>query len=338
MRGLVTWLKQHLESVVFIAAVVFLLNLVIWWAVFARRVIRENESTATLLLNATVTDGAALANELSSLHQKSDRQLTMISSEAPFFGFLVFSGVGALFVLARARRSDHDRMEKLLQLTTHELKTPVAGVRALLQSLKIGSIPAEERDRFLDQGIGECDRLEHLAETILAYQRAVVRPDGQLPLKSDELIAEILDHRLRTFGAEGLQWQRGEAVSVWADKDAFRVVLENLLDNARKYGGGAVEIDDRRDGPTWRLQVKDRGQGFEPRLAESLFEPFSRHADAVTHGSGLGLYLSRQLTQQMGGELSAKSAGPGQGSTFVLELPCASDSPVSLPPSRSADA
>ncbi len=99
------------------------------------------------------------------------------------------------------------------------------------------------------------------------------------------------------------------------------MVVENLLDNARKYGGGKVELSTESDAARWRLKVRDHGQGFEPQVAERLFEPFARQrGGAVQHGSGLGLTLSRQLARQMGGELKAESEGPGKGATFVFEL------------------
>jgi len=103
-----------------------------------------------------------------------------------------------------------------------------------------------------------------------------------------------------------------------------RVVLENLLDNARKYGGGKVELSDVTHGAKWRLEVKDQGQGFLMTDAERLFEPFERGGGTgVAHGSGLGLYISRQLARRMQGELTATSDGLGKGSTFALELPVA---------------
>ncbi len=80
-----------------------------------------------------------------------------------------------LFLLAQRRKQQREDMEKLLQFTSHEFKTPVAGVKGLLQSLAIGSIPEAQRAELIQLGQLECDRLEHLAETILAYQRAMSR-------------------------------------------------------------------------------------------------------------------------------------------------------------------
>jgi signal transduction histidine kinase len=109
------------------------------------------------------------------------------------------------------------------------------------------------------------------------------------------------------------------------------VVLENLLDNARKYGGRGVTLTSSLADGRWRLAVRDQGVGFAPGDAEYLFDPFARKLQhgMTTHGSGLGLYLSRQLARDMRGELSAVSEGPGRGSTFILEVPVASAAPAS---------
>ncbi|MBS1149177.1 MAG: hypothetical protein H6Q89_875, partial [Myxococcaceae bacterium] len=194
---------------------------------------------------------------------------------------------------------------------------------ALLQSLELGSVPPAQHGALLKSGIAECDRLEHLAETILAYQRAVSRTEGG-PLETHEdsaLVAEVLAHRVHGFGSEAVAVKPAPPVRIYANPDAFRVILENLLDNARKYGGGKVELQTSTENGKWRLEVRDYGTGFDPKLAEKLFDPFSRAAKgSVSHGSGLGLSLSRQLARQMGGELSATSHGEGKGSTFTLSL------------------
>ena len=139
-----------------------------------------------------------------------------------------------------------------------------------------------------------------------------------------QLVSEILDHRRASFPDDDVRYAPTEPVWVSCDRDAVRVVLENLLDNARKYGGGRVDLVGTARGSRWRLEVRDSGQGFPPEDAERLFEPFERGGGTgVAHGSGLGLFISRQLARRMHGELTAKSAGPGQGSVFALELPIA---------------
>ena len=99
----------------------------------------------------------------------------MLVGESTLLALLLSGSLVVLFVLAQRRKQQREDMEKLLQFTSHEFKTPVAGVKGLLQSLAIGSIPDAQRAELIQLGQLECDRLEHLAETILAYQRAMAR-------------------------------------------------------------------------------------------------------------------------------------------------------------------
>jgi signal transduction histidine kinase len=318
--------RQGAETAVFACAVAVIAVLLVWWGVFARRLILEVARLQTQLARATVHDDALLRAALGDADRRVDRQFVMLTGEASVFGVMLLVCVIALFLVARQRRLAGERLEKMLQFTTHELKTPIAGVRALLQSLQLGSIPDEVRARLIDQGLLETHRLEHLAETTLAYQRARARRRLKTArVATGPLVDEVLEHRRRTIGLDGVERRplRG-ASAVRVDQDAFRVVLENLLDNARKYGGGRVTLEESAAAGRWRLAVTDEGEGFDASEAQRLFEPFERDAaGASTHGSGLGLYISRQLLRDMGGSLTAESAGRGRGATFVIELPLA---------------
>jgi two-component system sensor histidine kinase EvgS len=131
----------------------------------------------------------------------------------------------------------------------------------------------------------------------------------------------VLDHRLGT--EENVTPELGPAtdVTVKAAPDAFRVVLENLLDNARKYGGGSVRIEARVEEKRVALDVVDEGVGFEPHMAEAIFEPYQRGERVEKrHGTGLGLYIARTLARSVGGELEARSDGEGKGATFTFWL------------------
>jgi signal transduction histidine kinase len=247
----------------------------------------------------------------------------MLVGESTLLALMLSGSLVVLFLLAQRRKQQREDMEKLLQFTSHEFKTPVAGVKGLLQSLAIGSIPEAQRAELLKLGQIECDRLEHLAETILAYQRAMSRDprEGTQPIDAAQFIADLLAHRERTAVGGKVEAASIDAVRVLADRDGLRVIVENLLDNAHKYGGGSVRLAAATGEGRWRLEIRDQGRGFAQETAEKLFDLHNRGSgEGVTHGAGLGLAIARQLARRMGGDIAAYSAGPGLGAVFTVTM------------------
>ncbi len=316
------FLARHVEGVVFSVTMFTLAALVGWWYVLARRMTADYFNLVRAELENRIQDPARLAEELRLIESRIDRRYLMIHGEGSLFVLMVLISIFVLFVVARDKRQAKERMERVLQFTTHELKTPIAGVRALLQSLSLGSIPPQDVDRMLKLGVGECNRLEHMAESILAFQRAVSNAHTRLEVhEAHGLLDPIFSRRSRTFPDEVVHKQLlpGEQ-KIMADADAFRVIVENLLDNARKYGAsekGAV-LSETINGDDYTLMVRDYGLGFTSKAR--LFEPFTRGAHGALPGSGLGLFLSQRLARELGGELVGASDGPGKGATFVLKL------------------
>ncbi len=284
-----------------------------WWTVLIATLVEENLELHLALRGADPEVLAAYA-----------AKRRMLVGESLTMSLLVLVLVGGAVAQARRERMQAERLEGVLAASTHELKTPVAGVKALLESLRSGVLPPERAAPHLDRGLESCARLEHLVESIVAYQAAVGRA-RELEVRALEVwVLPVIEHRRATIVGETLRVDLGEAGStpVRASVDGLRVVLENLLDNARKYGAGTpTEVRARMDGSRVRLEVRDAGIGFSPEDADALFEPYRRGAEnEQRHGTGLGLYISRQLARAMLGELTATSEGPGRGSSFVLHL------------------
>lgn len=314
-----SFLKARLEYLIAAIALAVVVVVVPWWAVLANRLVTQNVALRERLDTLNYGVQADYRYDAERLH-------FMLNAEFAAMSTAMAAAIGSLFYIARQRSLAQRRMERLLQFTSHELKTPIAGVRALLQSLGLGSLPPERQAEFIKRGLLEVDRLEHLTETILAWQRSMAEANRVTPSAHDTtvLVNQILEHRSRTGVSEVLDVKTVAGAQVLVDADAFRVILENLLDNAHKYGGGRAEVVSEVKGREWVLSVRDVGRGFEASEAESLFDPFRRqNHEGVTHGSGLGLYLSRQLALRMHGRLTASSEGPGRGSVFSVALPVA---------------
>ena len=318
------WFAERAELIALGVTLVATASLVFWWTILLRGEMRNNEGLERALLEQqsglTMQQVAERQIEIAAHH---DRRNVMLVGESTLLALMLSGSLVVLFLLAQRRKQQREDMEKLLQFTSHEFKTPVAGVKGLLQSLAIGSIPEAQRAELLKLGQIECDRLEHLAETILAYQRAMSRDprEGTQPIDAAQFIADLLAHRERTAVGGKVEAGSIDAVHVLADRDGLRVIVENLLDNAHKYGGGSVRLAAAVDDDRWRLEIRDQGRGFAQETAEKLFDLHNRGSgEGVTHGAGLGLAIARQLARRMGGDIAAYSAGPGQGAVFTVTM------------------
>jgi signal transduction histidine kinase len=296
----------------------------VWWTILLGGEMRSNQILEIEALQVqTGISEQERALRLEEISARHDRRNVMLVGESTLLALLLSGSLVVLFVLAQRRKQQREDMEKLLQFTSHEFKTPVAGVKGLLQSLALGSIPEAQRMELIRLGQLECDRLEHLAETILAYQRAMSRDPREAVQTVDaaRFIDDLLAHRARTASGGEVQVSGIDAVQVLADRDGLRVILENLLDNAHKYGGGLVQLTAQVADGRWQLDIRDRGRGFAPETAEKLFDIHNRGSgEGMTHGAGLGLAIARQLARRMGGDIRASSAGPGQGAVFSVTL------------------
>lgn len=284
-----------------------------WWTVLISRLVEEGHAHQIALHGDTPEVDAEYA-----------RKRRMLVGESAFMSVLALSLVWLAWRSVQVERAGMRRLEGVLAASTHELKTPVAGVRVLLESLQSGVLPADQAGPYLERGIDACDRLEHLIEGVLTYQAAMALPDAGVEVRPlGEWLGPVLAHRRADGIDQQVDLDLGAAgeVPVRAARDAVRVVFENLLDNARKYGAGPVRIEAGVAGAEVRVDVIDRGEGFPPDEAEALFEPYQRGREAGTrHGTGLGLYLARTLVRNLGGDLTAASVGIGQGATFTVRL------------------
>jgi len=216
---------------------------------------------------------------------------------------------------------------------SHELRTPLAAVYGAARTLRRTDIeiPEEQRDRFLEIIVSETERLTAIvSQILLAGQLEEGRVDVTAAATDLRPLAEsVLDSaRLRSPERIELRLEQNGAPAVAiADEDKLRQVLVNLLDNAIKYSpdGGDVVLELDGGHGRVRLTVRDRGLGIPPGEQERIFEKFYRLDPALTRGvggSGLGLFISRELVSRMGGSLSVRSQ-PGDGAAFVVDLPAA---------------
>jgi PAS domain S-box-containing protein len=233
--------------------------------------------------------------------------------------------------------SDEQALERarsdFVATASHELRTPLAAVYGAARTLRRTDIeiPADQRDRFLEIIVSETERLTAIvSQILLAGQLEEGRVDVTTKATDLRPLAESVLESARLRAPETVELrleQNGTPAVALADEDKLRQVLVNLLDNAIKYSpdGGDVVVELDGGHGRVRLCVRDRGLGIPPSEQERIFEKFYRLDPALTRGvggSGLGLFISRELVTRMGGSLMVRSQ-PGEGAAFVVDLPAA---------------
>ncbi len=272
------------------------------------------------------------AQSMAHLDQVLAKRRRMIWGEGTLLFLLI--GVCSLMLarLVFQERRHLQRMESFVSAFTHEMKTPLAGMKSLLQTMAAGRIPPQERQTLLLMGLREAERLEHSIENVLlSGSLRTNRLQVQVvDLDLRPILESFVEHRRRVLVGNSqllhLTWDRDCLdAHVAADPSALHMILENLVDNALKYGEmKPVRLHVSQKAHMVLLAVTDEGIGFHQHQASVLFKPFHRStsgAGTSQHGTGLGLTIARTLARRMGGELEAWSAGPGSGATFTLKLP-----------------
>lgn len=227
------------------------------------------------------------------------------------------------------------RLEQLkadfIATVSHELRTPLAAVHGAAMTLQRKDVVAggEVFNRLLVVIGEQSDRLAVMVNNILLASRV---DSTRLEVETEHvdavaLVADVLaaaravaDHRstFELVAPPGLPLLTG-------DREKLRQVVTNLVANAAKYSpaGGRIEVELTQCGGELQIAVRDEGLGIAPKDQSLIFEKFYRADANMTRGvsgSGLGLYISRELVNLMGGTISVQSE-LGEGSTFVVALP-----------------
>jgi len=256
----------------------------------------------------------------------------------------------ALAVLTGVALTNAGRCQRLAQLVrlkgdalaamAHDLRAPLnalVGYASLLGEGAFGPLTAEQREVSATLERQAIELVDLLGATL-----DVARLDnGQLPIHPEEFALSDVFAALRagTFARASRDGLLSSSLPadlplLRTDRVKVKEIIQNLVDNALKHGGGpvAVEAALAPDRETVRITVRDAGRGIAAELLPHLFEPFR---PGRGRGTGFGLYLVRCFAEALGGRVAARSL-PGEGAAVTVELPLVAAAPLPKPPKASA--
>jgi signal transduction histidine kinase/DNA-binding response OmpR family regulator len=249
---------------------------------------------------------------------------------------------------ALARRlQDIDRgKDQFLAMLGHELRNPLAPILTALQVMRMrATSDASEKERAIIER--QVNHLARLVDDLLDVSRATM---GKIDLRREPLEVSVAVARAVEVTAPLVEAKKhrltvrvpGAGLLVAGDPVRLSQVIANLLNNAAKYTdeGGSIDVEAHRENDTVCISVKDTGRGIVPQRLSAMFELFvqgDQPVDRSQGGIGVGLTLVRSLVQLHGGEVEARSEGPGKGSVFTVRLPLLFEPQPAPPPPAPLD-
>jgi signal transduction histidine kinase len=307
----------------FIALVVFVLAMATWWIIFIAKLTNEKVEIAKKL--------GADQTFVEELHRQEIGRQIMVGSEGVVFLLMVLAGVWLIYRSLLQADKLRRRQENFVMAVTHELKTPLASISVFLDTLQSDKIPADKKLSIIPRMQNDLHRLERLVDDILEAGR-FESGESRLNLQSLDLsgLLHILGDGLEDRGDAGaLKVVRHiePGVGLVGDSAVLGRAIGAVLDNAVKYAGGRpshITITLRRDDNFAEIVIADKGVGIDKRELELIFDRFYRVGHEMTRasrGTGLGLFLCREMIRAHGGDVTARSEGTGHGSEFIITLP-----------------
>ena len=213
---------------------------------------------------------------------------------------------------------------------THELKSPLSSIQLYLETLNSRNVPPEKQKEFISLMMKDSSRLQRLINSILeisALEQKKLAHDYQV-YKADHLVRELLNESKDQFRLtdKAIIINGSVQSEIVVDRDALKIVFDNLFDNALKYSAGPTQINVNysQNSNKFLIEFSDKGIGIPTNEQKKIFNKFYRiyHKNVPTvKGTGLGLYWVKEIIKNHGGRISLFSEGENKGTTFKIEFP-----------------
>ncbi len=260
------------------------------------------------------------------LKKKYRNQEKMILGEAAVLAITLLIGIWLINNGYRQQTEAAQQSRNFLLSITHELKSPLASIKLILQTFKKRNLKQEQIELFSNNAINETVRLEKLVNNLLLAAKMETSYD----IKIEEItlldeVYKIKEYLTSQYSNADIRILIEKDTIISADQFGLNSILTNLIENALKYGGKppSIEIKHKKDNYFDIISISDNGNGISPLEKKKIFDKFYRIGNEDTRetkGTGLGLYLTQQFINKHKGMIKINDNTP-QGSIFAVYLP-----------------
>jgi two-component system, OmpR family, phosphate regulon sensor histidine kinase PhoR len=298
-----------------------------WWTFL---MIKLNNETVLLKTEINLLRGETSEEIITKgnvLNQQLHYKWLMIAGEGIVFVGLLAFGIVQIQRSLRKEKTLSKQQKNFLLSVTHELKSPIASTKLQLQTLQKRELPRDKQLEILNTALNDTDRLNHLVENILMASR--IENNILTTHKENCNVSEFCTTLLQQFVENKKTKHKVEyriQPNIWlsVDKMLFPSIVFNLLENASKYSLADQKIifDLHKENTNIIMRVSDFGIGIAEEEAARIFEKFYRIGNEETRktkGTGLGLYITQQLSHLHNANITVKKNQP-QGSIFEIRF------------------
>lgn len=302
-----------------------------WWTFLLVKQENEIHRLEQKILSQNVQRG--LNEEVSTvpgdeLNSKLHKQWIMIFGEGSVFLILLILGIYRTRNSFRKEVALNERQKNFILSVTHELRSPLASIRLQLETLRKRELPKEKQTEMQDNAIEDIDRLNVLIENILVAARI---DDHTYSLRMQQenisdLLEDLCTKSKNNFAREHrLECSIEKNIICATDKMSFHSIIINLLENAVKYSqaDSLISVSMKKKNKAVAITITDRGAGIPENEKENIFGRFYRIGNEETRrtkGTGLGLYIVRNLVHAHGWNISVRD-NTGKGTIFEIGIP-----------------
>lgn len=308
-------------TLVYWFVLLYIIAALIYWFISLEN---QNTRMSDLLLNELKHDESDYDKKAAEIFYAKRRKTAQYISEGATFLALIL--IGAVFVYRATRRQLNLSLQQqnFMMAVTHELKTPIAVTRLNLETMQKRRLEEAQQQKLINITLQEVNRLNSLCNNILLASQLDA---GEYKISKNEVNLSELVQRVNNefklrYTSRKITGEFESGLFITGEELLLEMLMNNLVENAVKYSSkkDAVNISLQKNGNAICFAVKDEGPGIEEAERNKIFEKFYRVGNEATRtakGTGLGLYLSKQIAKDHHAEITVNNNG-AKGSVFTV--------------------